>query len=53
MLHQTRAAAEVFRRDEAGEWTFEFIDGAGVLDMPETDIVVPLTDLYEGLALTA
>ncbi len=53
VLHQSRAAAEVFRRDEAGEWTFEFIDGAGVLEMPEADIAVPLAAIYEGLALTA
>lgn len=53
VLHQSRAAAEVFHRDEAGEWTFDFIDGDGALDMPEADIVVPLADLYESLALTA
>ena len=52
VLHQTRAAAEVFRRDDEGEWTYDFIDGAGVLDMPEAEIAVPLAELYEGVELT-
>lgn len=47
VLHQNQAAAEVFARGEDGEWTYEFLQRAAVLDMPEAGIALALPDLYE------
>jgi Uma2 family endonuclease len=51
--HQTHAAADVFARDEEGEWTYAFLDGAGVLDMPEAGIAIALADIYADVELSA
>jgi len=47
VLHQSLAAAEVFHRDADGEWLYEFVSAAGLLDMPEVGIAVPLGEIYE------
>lgn len=52
VLHQTQAAAEMFARDEEGEWTYAFLDARAALDMPEAGIVVPLADIYEDVAFS-
>ena len=51
VLHQTQAAAEVFSRGEDGEWTYDFIDASGALDMPEVEIAVPLSEIYDDVEL--
>jgi Uma2 family endonuclease len=48
-LHQAQAAAEVFRRDENGDWTYEFVAAPGALEMPEIDIALTLAEIYEGV----
>jgi Uma2 family endonuclease len=50
VLHQDVAAAEVFFRDEEGEWAHEFVAAGGVLRMPEVGVELPLAVCYEGLA---
>ena len=52
VLHQSQAPAEVFWRDEHGEWLYDFLDASGVLQMPEADIAIPLADVYEDIELT-
>lgn len=47
VLHQTQAAAEMFARDDEGEWTYAFLDARDILDMPEAGIAVPLAEIYE------
>ena len=49
VLHQEVAAAEVFFRDDEGEWAHEFIGGQGVLKMPEIEVELPLALFYEGI----
>jgi len=49
-LHQDAAAAEVFFRDEEGEFAHEFVAAGGVLRMPEIGVEIPLGLCYEGLA---
>ena len=51
VLHQSHAAAEVFHRDAAGEWAYEFLAGAAALDMPEVGVSLPLGEFYEGVEL--
>ena len=51
VLHQTQAAAEVFSRGDDGEWTYEFLDARGALDMPEVEICVPLSEIYDDVEL--
>lgn len=53
VLHQTQAAAEVFLRDEDGEWPYSFLDASGVLELPEADIAIPLSEIYDDVELTA
>ena len=52
VLHQTQAAAEMFARDAEGEWTYDFLDARGVLDMPEAGIAMPLAEIYEDVAFS-
>jgi Uma2 family endonuclease len=49
-LHQDAAAAEVFFRDEEGEFAHEFVAAGGVLRMPEIGVEFPLALCYEDLA---
>jgi Uma2 family endonuclease len=51
VLHQDAAAAEVFFRDEEGEWAHEFLSREGVLRAPEIGVEIPLGDLYDGVEL--
>ena len=53
VLHQNVAAAEVFFRDEEGEWVHEFLGGDGVLNMPEIGVTMPLAECYEDIELSA
>lgn len=46
VLHQTLAAAEVFERDAAGEWVYEFLTGEKTLAMSELAVSLPLTEIY-------
>ena len=48
-LHQDATAAEVFFRDEDGEFAHEFVADGGVLRMPEIDVEIALALCYEGL----
>lgn len=50
VLHQDVAAAEVFFRDEEGEFAHEFVAAGGVLRMPEVGVEVPLAVFYVGVA---
>ena len=50
VLHQDAAAAEVFFRDEEGEFAHEFVAAGGVLRMPEIGVEMALSDCYAGLA---
>lgn len=50
VLHQDVAAAEVFFRDDEGEWAHEFVAAGGVLRMPEIGVELPLALCYEGIA---
>ena len=52
VLHQAQAAAEMFARDAEGEWTYDFLDARGVLDMPEAGITIPLAEIYEDVAFS-
>jgi Uma2 family endonuclease len=49
VLHQAQAAAQVFHRGEDGEWSYDFIGEAGVLEMPEAEIAISLAEIYEGV----
>jgi Uma2 family endonuclease len=51
VLHQDAAAAEVFFRDDGGEFAHEFVAAGGVLRMPEISVELPLSDCYEGLTI--
>ena len=50
MLEQDAIGATVFER-VGGDWVGHVLGADAVLDMPEIGIQVPLTELYEGLAL--
>jgi Uma2 family endonuclease len=52
VLHQNAAAAEVFFRNEDGEWEHEFAGAEGVLKMPEIGVEIALAALYEGIELS-
>jgi Uma2 family endonuclease len=52
-LHQTTVAAEVFYRTEDGDWKHQFISGDGVLAMPEIEVSIALSEIYEDVALPA
>ncbi len=52
VLHQNVAAAEVFFRDEEGEWAHEFVSQHGALIMPEIGVSMPLSNCYEEIELT-
>jgi len=51
VLHQNVAAAEVFYRDEEGEWAHEFVGADGMLAMPEITAELPLAACYEDVEL--
>jgi len=51
VLHQNVAAAEVFFRDDEGEWAHEFVAADGVLSMPEIGVELPLSACYEDIDL--
>jgi Uma2 family endonuclease len=51
MLEQDSQAATVFAR-EGERWVGSLLTGDAVLAMPEIDIELPLTELYEGLDLS-
>ena len=50
-LHQKVAAAEVFFRDDEGEWAHEFVAAEGVLRTPEIAVELALSARYEGVDL--
>ena len=47
------AAAEVFFRDDEGEWAHEFVDRDGALNMPEIGVAIPHSACYEEIDLAA
>jgi Uma2 family endonuclease len=49
--HQNVAAAEVFFRDEEGEWGHEFVGAGALLRMPEIGAEIALAACYEGIDL--
>ena len=51
MLEQDQALATVVTRAGTG-WTFEMLDAAGTLAMPEIDVEIPMAELYDGLDFT-
>ncbi len=53
VLHQNVVAAEVFFRDEAGEWGHEFVGPGRVLAMPEIGVELALADCYRGVEIVA
>ena len=53
VLRQSFAAADVFQRDDDGEWVNEFVSAEGVLAMPEIGVVIPLAEIYEGVEFAA
>ena len=48
-LHQDAQAAEVFFRDESGDFAHEFVAAGGVLRLPEIGVEMPLGVCYEGV----
>lgn len=50
-LHQTTVAAEIFYRAEGGDWKHQFLSGDGALAMPEIDVSISLSEIYEDVAL--
>ncbi|MGB5084167.1 MAG: Uma2 family endonuclease [Methylocystis silviterrae] len=52
ILEQDRIAATVFARRD-GDWVGHVLAEDAVLTMPEIDVELPLTELYEGLVLDA
>jgi len=50
-LHQAAVAAEVFHRADDGDWKHQFISGAGVLAMPEIEVSIALSEIYEDVVL--
>jgi Uma2 family endonuclease len=52
VLHQDVVAAEVFFRDDEGEFAHEFVAAGGALRMPEIGVELPIAVCYEGLALS-
>ena len=48
MLEQNQAAATVIARTETG-WSLEALDASGMLAMPEIEVEIPMSDLYDGL----
>ncbi len=50
ILEQDAVRATVFARED-GRWVGSLHSGAAVLDLPEIDIILPLAELYEGVAL--
>ncbi|MDE3177068.1 MAG: Uma2 family endonuclease [Pseudomonadota bacterium] len=53
VLHQNVAAAEVFFRDENGEWAHEFVGRDGALNLPEIGATMALAECYEEIDLSA
>jgi len=51
LLEQDQAVATVITRGDA-EWTIKMLDVNGILAMPEIDVEIAITELYEGLELT-
>lgn len=51
VLHQSLVAAEVFHRDEDGEWSYDFLSGGGALEMPEVGVSIPLAEIYDDVEL--
>jgi Uma2 family endonuclease len=51
VLHQTAIAAEVFYRDDLGDWKHRFLSGDQTLALPEIDVEIPLSEIYDDIAL--
>ena len=51
LLEQDGAVATTYTRTDTG-WIVDQLDGAGVLDMPEVGISVPMAELYDGLTFS-
>jgi len=51
VLQQDVAAAEVFWRDEDGEWGHSFVGADGALVMPEIAAELAMAEVYEGVEL--
>jgi len=51
VLHQSLVAAEVFHRDEDGEWSYDFLSAEGVLEMSEVGVSLPLGEIYADVEL--
>ena len=49
VLHQDVVAAEVFYRDDEGEFAHQFVAAGGALQMPEIGVKLPLALCYEGV----
>jgi Uma2 family endonuclease len=50
-VESNRAAAIVYRRRAEGGFTVEEYAGEGSVDLPEIEAALPLSELYEGVAL--
>ena len=51
MLQQSLVAAEVFHRDEEGEWSYDFLSAEATLEMPEVGVSLPLAEIYADVEL--
>ena len=51
VLDQSAPSAQVFRRDEEGEWGYEVVVAEGTLALAEVDVTVPLAEIYEDVEL--
>lgn len=51
LLEQDAALATVITRSDTG-WSIEVLDANGNLSMPEIDVEIAMTELYEGLDFT-
>ncbi len=53
LIHQTAYRAEVFERN-VDFWKYRLIEGPDALiDLPFLDIVIPMSDVYDGIVLPA
>ena len=53
LIYQTAYRAEVFERN-VDFWKYRLIEGADALiDLPLLDVIIPMTDVYDGIVLPA
>jgi len=49
LVDQVERRVELYRRDEAGDWRYEIVEGQGAVALPCVPLTMPLDEIYEGL----